>query len=126
MPYRVLVATVLVTHVAFLAFVVFGGLLTWRWPRAIWPHLAAVGWGVLVVAASLPCPLTWAEDWARRRAGDAPLAGGFIDTYIEGIIYPARYLSEVRALCALTVLASWVGGYLLWRRRRAVAEQAPS
>ena len=125
MPYRVLVGAVLVAHFAFLAYVVFGGFLTWRWPRAIWPHLVAVGWGVLVVAASLDCPLTWAENWARHRAGDTPLAGGFIDTYIQGIIYPARYLTEVRALCVLIVLASWTGGYVRWRRRRTAAERAP-
>jgi hypothetical protein len=118
MPYRVLVTVVLVVHFAYLAYLVVGGFLTWRWPKAIWPHLAAVVWGVLVVAASLECPLTWAEDWARRRAGEAPLAGGFIDTYVENVVYPARYLQEVRALAAVLVLISWVGGYLLWRRRR--------
>ncbi|GAA1833600.1 hypothetical protein GCM10009682_60000 [Luedemannella flava] len=120
MPYRVLMTAVLVAHFAFLAYVVLGGFLTWRWPRAIWFHLAAVVWGVLVVAASLECPLTWAEDWARRRAGEAPLAGGFIDTYVENVIYPPQYLHEVRALCALVVLASWAGGYAAWRRRRQV------
>jgi len=29
-------------HGAFVLFVVFGGLLVWRWPRLAWPHLPAV------------------------------------------------------------------------------------
>lgn len=126
MPYRVLGTGVLVVHFAYLAYVVFGGFLTWRWPKAIWPHLAAVGWAVLVVAASLECPLTWAEDWARRRSGQAPLSGGFIDTYVENVVYPARYLQEVRGLAALLVLTSWVGGYLFWRAGRGrCGDRAP-
>src|SRR5262245_48266769 len=125
MPYRALVTVLLVTHFAFLAYVVFGGFLTWRWPRAIWPHLAAATWGILVITVPLNCPLTWAENWARHRAGQGSLAGGFIDTYVENVIYPARYLAEVRVLCVLLVAVSWAVGYALWRRRRAGGRAAP-
>ena len=69
MVYRALVPVIILAHFAFLAYVVFGGLLTWRWPSAFWPHLVATLWGVLLIAFSLNCPLTAAERWARRHAG---------------------------------------------------------
>ncbi|GAA4702663.1 DUF2784 domain-containing protein [Phytohabitans rumicis] len=119
MGYRILTTLILGLHFAFLAYVVVGGFLTWRWPRTIWLHLAAGAWGFVVIAASLTCPLTYAEDWSRRRAGEAGVTRGFIDRYIEGVIYPERYTHLVQALVAATVLASWVGFVVRLRRRAA-------
>jgi small-conductance mechanosensitive channel len=114
--YRVLAGAVLATHFAYLGYLVLGGFLAWRWVWTVWPHTLAALWGVLVVGLSLSCPLTWAENWARRRAGEPPLAGGFIDRYITGVLYPAQYTAVVRVLVALVVIGSWVGVYLRWRR----------
>jgi hypothetical protein len=115
--YHALVTVILALHFVYLGYVVLGGFLAWRWPHAIWPHLVALGWGVLIVLGLVNCPLTWAEDWARRRAGEAPLTSGFVDRYLENVIYPPRYVNEARALVALVVLVSWVGAYLRWRSR---------
>lgn len=115
MPYRLLVTVILAVHFAFIAYVVFGGLLVIRWPASFWPHLAAAGWGLLVIAFPIPCPLTWAEDWARQRAGEAPLTRGFIDRYLEGVLYPARYTPVLWALAALLIAGSWLSAYLRWR-----------
>jgi Protein of Unknown function (DUF2784) len=110
---------ILVLHFAFLAFVVFGGFLTWRWPRAIWLHLAACVWAVLIVLNAVDCPLTWAENWARQHAGQTGYDRGFIDTYVTGVLYPARYLEQMRLLAAFVVLMSWLGwAYLRWYRPR--------
>ena len=35
-------------HVAFILFVVFGGLTVLRWPRLAWLHLPAAVWGAVV------------------------------------------------------------------------------
>ena len=117
MGYRVLMTLVLALHFGFLAYLVIGGFLAWRWPRTVWLHLAAAAWGVVVVAARLVCPLTYAEHWARRRAGETGVGQGFIDRYIEGVIYPERYAALAQALVAVLVLVSWVG--LLHRLRAA-------
>jgi hypothetical protein len=117
MAYRWLTTLILGAHFAYLAYVVVGGFLAWRWPRAIWPHLAAAAWGVALVAG-LPCPLTYAEDWSRRRAGEAGLTAGFIDRYVEGVLYPARYTGLIQALVAMVMLTSYVGAYARWRARR--------
>jgi hypothetical protein len=119
MDYRLLVSAVLVAHFAFLAYVVLGGLPAIRWPRLFWPHVAAAGWGLLVTVFPVTCPLTWAESWARRRAGEVAPRRGFIDRYIEGSLYPARYAELVRVLVALVVVASWLLVYRGWRSRRA-------
>jgi hypothetical protein len=125
--YRLLATVVLALHFGYLGYLVLGGFLAWRWPRTIWPHLAAVAWAATIVAADrfadgITCPLTYAEDWARRRAGDAPMTTGFIDRYLTGVVYPERYAALAQALVAMAVLGSWTG-YAV-RRRRAAAGPA--
>jgi Protein of Unknown function (DUF2784) len=117
MVYRVVEGGVVGAHFGYLAYVILGGFLVWRWPRAIWPHLIAVGWAAVIVAFPLTCPLTWAQDWARRRAGEAPLTKGFIDRYIEGVLYPARFTWLVQVFVAIVIVASWAGAWW-WRRNR--------
>jgi Protein of Unknown function (DUF2784) len=124
MGYRVLVTVVLVVHFGYLAFVVFGGFLGWRWPRVFVAHFLAAAWGLAVVALHLDCPLTWLEDWARQRAGQTPPTRGFIDRYIEGVLYPARYTLLLQILAGLMVVGSWAGGYAYRRHlKRAPVKQ---
>lgn len=118
MTYRLLADSVMVVHFLFLAYMAVGGFLAWRWPRTIWAHLGVAAWGVASVLTGLECPLTVVEDWARQNAGLAGLpASGFIDYYIEGVIYPEEHTNLARLGVALLVLVSWVG-YL--RRRRSL------
>jgi len=116
--YQWLVNVILTAHFVYLAYLLLGGFLAWRWTKMIWPHLAAAVWGVLIVFNLVACPLTIAEVWARRLAGDEPVNGGFIDRYVTNVIYPGRYVGEVRIGIALVVLVSYVGAYLFWRARR--------
>jgi len=122
MLYRLLADATAVLHFAFVAYVVVGGFLAWRWPRTLWLHLLAVGWGFGTVLVGYDCPLTHLEDWSRRRAGEDGLpSSGFIDHYLTGVIYPESALELVRVLVAICVITSWTG-YLLLRRRRAAEE----
>lgn len=123
MGYRFLTTLILGAHFAYLAYLVVGGFLAWRWPRTIWLHLVAGAWGFAVVAGRLICPLTYAEDWSRRRAGEAGLTQGFVDRYIEGVVYPQQYARLAQAFAAIAVLVSWVGFAVLVRR--ATADQRP-
>lgn len=115
--FRVIAYAAATAHFAFLAFGVLGGFLAWRWPRLIWLQVAGAAWLVLVVVASLMCPLTWIEDRARERAGMAPKPGGFLANYVEGVFYPAGQQTAAMAAAAVVVLLSWVG-FVLRRRRR--------
>lgn len=48
MWYLIAADLVLVTHLLFIAFVVGGSFLAWRWPRDIWVQLPAMVYGALV------------------------------------------------------------------------------
>ena len=63
---------VLATHGLFVLFVVLGGFLVLVRPRLAWLHLPAAVWGALIEFAGWICPLTYLENWLRRR-GDEPV-----------------------------------------------------
>lgn len=79
---------VLVFHLCFIAFAVFGGaLLLWRVQLA-WLHLPAWAWAIWIELSHRVCPLTPLENHFRHRAGEAGYSGGFIEHYIVPVIYP--------------------------------------
>jgi len=118
MPYRLLANGVLLLHLGFILFVVFGALLVARRRRWLPVHLAAAGWGVLVEATGAICPLTWAELYFRRLAGDAGYQGGFIDHYLVPLIYPAGLTRGMQIGLGMGVLAINAVLYVwIWRRR---------
>ena len=116
MGYQLLTKLIIGLHFAWLLYIVFGGFLAWRWPQMIWPHLAAAAWGAGIALGVLECPLTDAEHWTRSQAGDEVPAAGFIDRFVEGVIYPQRFTGLLQALVAVIVVGSWIGAYL-WRGR---------
>jgi hypothetical protein len=87
--YRALADLVLVVHLAFVLFVVLGGLLVLRWPRVALLHVPAAIWGILIEYSGSICPLTPLENSLRRAGGEAGYSGGFIEHYIQPAIYPA-------------------------------------
>ncbi|MFI5907315.1 DUF2784 domain-containing protein [Dactylosporangium sp. NPDC051541] len=117
--YAALATTVLVLHFCYLAYLILGGFLVWRWPKAFWPHLAAAIWGLLVVTVPLTCPLTVAEHWARRKAGQSVQDKGFIDVYIENVLYPERYTHLLQVLVGMIVVFSYAVAVVRLRHRRA-------
>ena len=105
-------------HFAFLALGILGGFAAWRWPWLIWPQAAAAVWLLLVVAAGLPCPLTWVEDRARAEAGLPAHPGGFLDSHAAGVFYPRGHERAAQIVVAALVLSSWAGLLVVRRRRR--------
>jgi hypothetical protein len=105
-------------HFGFLALGILGGFAAWRWPWLLWLQVTAATWLVLVVAASLPCPLTWVEDRARQRAGWPPLTGGFLDNHVAGVFYPHGHERAAQLVAVLVVLSSWAGLAVVRQRRR--------
>jgi uncharacterized membrane protein (GlpM family) len=96
-------------HLAYLIYLPSGGFLALRWPRSIALHVAAVIWGVAVVAVGLPCPLTELEQRARAWAGMNRLPeSGFIDRYVAGVFYPANQTGAAQALVFSAAVVSWV------------------
>ena len=65
MIYRGLADLILVIHLAFVLFVVLGGLLVVRWPWVAWLHVPAAVWGILIEYTGWICPLTPLENSLR-------------------------------------------------------------
>jgi hypothetical protein len=119
MGYRLLADATVAFHVAFIAFVVLGGLLVLRKRWVAWLHLPAVAWVVYLELAGAICPLTPLENALRSRAGQAGYEGGFIEHYAIPLIYPAGLTPHIQVILGVAVLLLNAGVYaLLWRRRR--------
>jgi hypothetical protein len=98
---------VLVLHLAYVAFIPLGGVPAWRWPRFVWAHLVAVAVGVVSITIGFDCPLTTWEQSLRRRGGQRPYTGGFVDHYLTGRVYPHGYDWAVQVLFGLCIVASY-------------------
>lgn len=115
MLYGVLADIVMVAHFSYVAFVIIGGFLAWRWRWLLWLHLPAVIWGLLIIVG-FGCPLTPLEKHLRRRAGQAGYSGGFVEHYLTGVLYPARLLWAARTVVIAAVVLSYA--WLLVKARR--------
>ena len=109
MVYRVLADGVVVVHFGFIVFVVTGPYLARRWRPVIWLHLPALAWAVGIIAVGYECPLTALENHFRRLAGEQVYPGGFVDHYIENVIYPQRFTPLVQASGAVVIVAGYAG-----------------
>ena len=98
-------------HLAFILFVLFGGLLVLKWPRLMWVHLPCAVWGMLIEFAGWYCPLTTWENHFLRAAGRAGYDGSFINHYIMPLIYPTGLTRGMEIILGVIVLAINAGVY---------------
>ncbi len=120
MLYRAAADAVLIAHLAFVLFVVLGGLFALRWPKLAWLHLPAVAWAAFVELSGRICPLTPLEVAMRLGAGEAGYAGDFLERYIVAAIYPEALTREIQVALGIIVVILNAAIYIVfWRRRRA-------
>lgn len=120
--YRALADTVVILHLAFVLFVVLGGLLVLRRPGVAWAHLPAAAWGAAIEFGGWICPLTYLENHLRLLGGGEAYRGGFVDRYILHILYPQGLTRGTQVVLGIVVLA--INGYVYTRlasRRRGLA-----
>jgi hypothetical protein len=117
MLYSLLADFVLILHLMFVPFVLFGGLLALKWPRAIWLHLPAVAWGAFVEFSGWVCPLTPLENWLRKQGGNTGYNSDFIEHYVLPVLYPTGLTREIQIVLGVIVLAVNCAVYgWLWKR----------
>lgn len=111
---------ILVVHVLFVCFVVFGLVavylgyfLNWLWVRNLsfrLLHLLAIGIVVLQSWLGLICPLTIWEMALRKEAGAGTYAGSFIQHWLQQLLFytaPDWVFILLYSAFGLLVLASW-------------------
>ena len=117
MTARLAADAVVALHVAFIAFVIAGGVLT-RFDRR-WAilHLPALAWAAWAEFTATVCPLTPWENGLRAEAGAAGYAESFIDHYIVPLVYPENLTPGAQiALGIGAVLLNALVYPFAWRR----------
>jgi len=86
--YKILADLVVLIHLAWILFLIFGAVMGYRIRWIRWLHLAGLGFSVVLQIFSTICPLTHLEVWLRERY-DPSLAypGAFIAYYAEKLVY---------------------------------------
>jgi len=117
MIYRFLADSVLVLHLLFIGFVIFGGLLVLRSPWIALAHIPAACWGAFIELTGGLCPLTVMEVGLRRIAGDAGYSGSFVEHYLLPVIYPAGLTRDIQfGLAGMVILINVaIYGQLVYR-----------
>ncbi len=118
--YRALADAVLILHVAYIGFVIFGLLLIliggacgWRWIRNPWfrgLHLLAIGLVAVQAWLGIICPLTTLEMHLRELAGDWVYHETFIAHWLQRLIFyraPMWVFGLAYTLFGLAVIGSW-------------------
>jgi hypothetical protein len=120
MLFRLAADLLVLIHLAFIVFVMLGGLLVLKWHWLSLLHLPTVIWGAVIEYRGGICPLTPWENNLRRLAGQEGYAEGFIEHYILPIIYPPGLTRDIQLTLAIIVIAVnlLVYGWLLWRMYR--------
>ncbi len=102
MAYRLAADLTLVLHLLFVVFVLFGGMLSFHYPRWAWLHLPALVWGIWIEWSKGLCPLTPLENHFRQLAALEEYREGFAEHYLLPLIYPGH----------LTVSTQWFLGII--------------
>jgi hypothetical protein len=105
MFYRLAADLLVIAHLLFIIFVVAGGFLLLKWPRLVSLHIPAAVWGALIEFEGWICPLTPLEQYLRRSGGQSVYSGGFVQHYVEPVVYPAGLTREMQILFGIAVVA---------------------
>ena len=117
MSARLAADLVLVFHLAFVVFVLFGGSLVLIRPWLALVHLPAVTWAVLLEFLGWICPLTPLEQDLRRAAGQAGYEGSFVEHYLVPILYPPGLTPSIQWVLGGIVLVVNLAFYSVLIRR---------
>jgi hypothetical protein len=74
-----------------------------------------------IATLGFSCALTLLENDLRDRSGP-----GFIERYLDGVLYPDEYLTLSRMLAATVVVVGYTGVLVRWQRRRRHAPAEPA
>ncbi len=124
---RLAADAVVALHLAFVVFVVLGGMLAWRNPMLAWLHLPAALWGAYAELTATVCPLTPLENALRASAGTSGYSGSFVEHYVMPLLYPVGLTpGDQRWLGALVIginVIVYAIAFVVARRRRDLPQR---
>lgn len=103
MIYNSLAGLVVLIHLGFILFSVFGALLLIRWRKMIWLHLPAAAWAAWIEFSGRICPLTPLENWLRIKGAESGYSGDFVGHYLLPLIYPTSLTREFQIILGVIV-----------------------
>lgn len=119
--YRALTEITIIAHLAFIVFVIAGGILALKRLWLIPIHLAALSWAIYAeLSPGIVCPLTAVENYFAGRAGITTYRGDFVAHYLAPIIYQEGLpLNWQYVLTGMVIgLNVLIYASLLWRRSK--------
>jgi hypothetical protein len=119
MVYILLADLVLLVHLAFIIFAIFGGFLAIKNVKWAWLHVPTAAWGGLVEFAGWICPLTHLENWLRCRVRAGTYQESFIVHYLSPLIYPTGLTRDVQIILGAGVVLISLLFYSLVLYKRA-------
>ena len=117
MLFRTLADAIVVLHLAFVIFVVLGGILVLRWPRLAWAHIPGAIWGAWIEFAGWMCPLTPLENHLRELGGQVAYPSTFVEHYVLPVLYPASLSRELQWIIGGIVVLVNAAVYAIVARR---------
>ena len=121
--YRVLADLVVVAHLVFIIYALFGGLFgLWRkW--SLWVHLPTAAWIAVIEFQGWICPLTPLENMLRSAGGASGYEAGFVEHYLIPVLYPPGLTRTIQLMLGGVAIAVNVAVYLFvlhrWKRHGA-------
>jgi hypothetical protein len=122
MVWRALADVVMIVHGALLLFFAIGAFLAWRWPKLIWVHLGIVVWNLVIVLVDFGCPVTATEKFFRREGGESVYAGGYIQHYLNGRLWPDGATPVAEKVGFVLVVIGYAGFFVVRRRTKLRGE----
>jgi hypothetical protein len=121
MLYGLLANLVMLIHLAFVLFVIGGGLLVLKWPAVAWLHVPAAIWGGMIEFLGWTCPLTPLENHFLIQSAGEGYEGNFIAHYLLPVLYPEALTRNGQIVLGLLVVVANVAMYAWvlanWRQR---------
>ncbi len=88
MIWKLAVDVVVLIHLLWIGFILFGALVGCRHRWAKWLHVSALAFSLCLQLFHWVCPLTYLEVWFRRQHDPAlTYAGDFLAHYAERLVY---------------------------------------
>ena len=126
MAYRVLADLVVATHLVFMLYALFGGLLRLWKTWSVFVHAPTAIWIAVVAFRGWICPLTPLENTLRFAAGEAGYEGSFVEHYLIPVIYPSGLTRANQSLIGVVAVAVNIAVYVFVFYRLRQRRSEPS